>query len=85
MTNWYQSLNDMNVRSVFAVFRVKFNIDLSCNEKMYVIYILHIYITYIYYVYILHIYHKINFQNSKLTRLFQLGKFEHLQHNPKGY
>ena len=47
MTNWYQSLNDMNVRSVFAVFRVKFNIDLSFNEKIYVIYILHIYITYI--------------------------------------
>ena len=27
MTNWYQSLNDINV------FRVKFHIGLNCSEK----------------------------------------------------
>ena len=34
MNKWYQSLEDKSVHSVFAAFRVKFNVELSCCEKI---------------------------------------------------
>ena len=34
VNKWYQSLEDKSVHSVFAAFRVKFNVELSCCEKI---------------------------------------------------
>ena len=34
VNKWYQSLEDKSVHSVFAAFRVKFNVELSCSEKI---------------------------------------------------
>ena len=33
VNKWYQNLKDNSVHSVFAAFRVKFNVELSCSEK----------------------------------------------------
>ena len=33
VNKWYQSLQDKSVHSVFAAFRVKFNVRLSSKEK----------------------------------------------------
>ena len=34
VNKWYQSLEDKSMHSVFAAFRVKFNVELSCSEKI---------------------------------------------------